>query len=327
MHVPSPTIGVDVGGTKVLVRALDPATPGVALAEHRTQTPVGMVDVVAAIAAGVAEVERQLAHSGDRGDGAPGDAAVGVGLPALVRPDGVLAFATHLSDAAGFDAASALGDALGRRVVVDNDANCAALAESTAGAGIGAGDMVLVTLGTGIGGGIIAGGHLLRGTHGFAGEIGHVEVVHDGRPCPCGRSGCWEQYASGNGLGITAREAAAEGRLPSVVARVGSVADVRGEDVVALASEGAPDALAVLDELGRWVAVGLADLVNVLDPAIVVLGGGVVDAGDLLLEPVRAHFGQMAIGAGHRTTPPIEVARLGSAAGAIGAALLAAGHG
>jgi glucokinase len=313
------TIGVDVGGTKILVRAIDPSRPEVALAEHRAETPERVADVVGAVAAGVEVVERQL---GERASIVP----VGVGLPALVRPDGVLAFATHLPDAAGFDAAGALCDALGRRVLVDNDANCAALAESVAGAGIGAGDMVLVTLGTGIGGGIIAGGHLLRGTHGFAGEIGHVEVVHDGRPCPCGRSGCWEQYASGNGLGITAREAAAEGRLPSVVARVGSVADVRGEDVVALASEGAPDALAVLDELGRWVAVGLADLVNVLDPAIVVLGGGVVDAGDLLLEPVRAHFARMAIGSGHRSTPPIEVARLGPAAGAIGAALLAAGH-
>jgi glucokinase len=317
--VPTATIGVDVGGTKILVRAVDTTRLHRPLAEHRTETPERIADVVAAIAGGVGEVERQV---GDQ----HGVMAVGVGLPALVRPDGVLAFATHLADAAGFDAAGALTTALGRPVVVDNDANCAALAESVAGAGVGATDMVLVTLGTGIGGAIIAGGHLLRGAHGFAGEIGHVEVVHDGRPCPCGRAGCWEQYASGNGLGITAREAAAEGRLPSVVARVGSVASVRGEDVVALASEGAPDALAVLDELGRWVAVGLADLVNVLDPAIVVLGGGVVDAGDLLLEPVRAHFARMAIGAGHRTTPPIEVAHLGSSAGAIGAALLAAGR-
>jgi glucokinase len=309
-----------VGGTKILVRAIDPARPDRALAEHRTETPERIADVVAAVAAGVADVERRM------GEGSR-SVPVGVGLPALVRPHGVLAYATHLADAAGFDAAGALTGALGRPVVVDNDANCAALAESVAGAGAGATDMVLVTLGTGIGGAIIAAGHLLRGAHGFAGEIGHVQVVHDGRPCPCGRTGCWEQYASGNGLGITAREAAAAGRLPSVVARVGGVAAVRGEDVVALASEGAPDALGVLDELGRWVAVGLADLVNVLDPSVVVLGGGVVDAGDLLLEPVRAHFARMAIGAGHRRTPPIEVARLGSSAGAIGAALLAAGRG
>jgi glucokinase len=318
--VPTTTIGVDVGGTKILVRVVDTTRPDQPLAEHRMETPARIADVVGAIAAGVSEVERRL---GDP----DGSMAVGVGLPALVRPDGVLAFATHLADAAGFDAGAALASAIGRPVAVDNDANCAALAESVVGAGVGASDMVLVTLGTGIGGAIIAGGHLLRGAHGFAGEIGHVEVVHDGRPCPCGRAGCWERYASGNGLGITAREAASAGLLPSVVARVGSVASVRGEDVVALAAEGAPDALAVLDELGRWVAVGLADLVNVLDPAIVVLGGGVVDAGDLLLEPVRAHFARMAIGAGHRAPPPIHVAHLGSSAGAIGAALMAAGRG
>jgi len=320
--VPFATIGVDVGGTKVLVRAVDPARPALALAEHRVETPTRMVDVVDAIVAGVHAVEERLVAQGG-----PTVTAVGVGLPALVGAGGSLAYATHLPDAAGFEAGLTLAAALHHPVVVDNDANCAALAEATVGAAQGATDMVMVTLGTGIGGAILAGGHLLRGAHGFAGEIGHVQVVQDGRPCPCGRAGCWEQYASGNGLGITAREAAVAGRLPSVVSRVGSVSSVRGEDVVALASEGAPDALAVLDELGWWVAVGLADLVNVLDPAVVVLGGGVVDAGDLLLQPVRAHFARLAIGARHRRPPPVEVARLGSSAGAIGAALRAAGAG
>ena len=133
----------------------------------------------------------------------------------------------------------------------------------------------MVTLGTGIGGGLLQGGTLLTGAHGFAGELGHMVVDPSGPPCPCGRRGCWERFASGGGLGRLAREAAQAGQLPEVVALAGGDPEaVRGEHVTAAARAGDPGALAVIGQLGWWVALGLANLVAVVDPSMVVLGGG-----------------------------------------------------
>ncbi len=160
-------------------------------------------------------------------------------------------------------------------MAVTNDATCAALAEWRFGAGRGVDDMVMVTLGTGIGGGVVAGGRLIVGANGFAGEFGHMVVDPDGPPCPCGRRGCWERYASGSGLAQLARAAAVGGRLRRVVEVAGGDAGmVRGEHVQAAAREGDPGAVAVVDEFARWVALGLVNLTNALDPARFVLGGG-----------------------------------------------------
>lgn len=312
------SIGVDVGGTKILGVVVDAEDPTEPLAEHRLDTPLGVDPLLERIAEVVAELRDRYPAAGG------GPVPVGVGLPALVDRHGVPAFATHLPGFTGVPVAERLRAATGSPVVVDNDANCAVVAEARLGAAAGSTEVVLVTLGTGIGGGVVTDGRLLRGANGFAGEIGHVLVVRDGRPCPCGRRGCWEQYASGNGLGISARDAARGGRADAVLAAAGELAAIRGEHVVAAAQDRDPDALRLLTDLGWWVAAGIADLVNVLDPQVVVLGGGLVAAGDLLLQPVRAAYEQMVIGAAHRPPVPIELATLGPAAGAIGAALLAA---
>ncbi len=151
--------------------------------------------------------------------------------------------------------------------------------------------MVLVTLGTGIGGGLIVGDELVRGAAGFAGEPGHMVVDPNGPPCPCGRRGCWERYASGSGLGRLGREAAEAGRAGAVVALAGGDPEaVRGEHVTAAAAGGDPEALAVMADFAWWVALGMANLVNLLDPEVVIIGGGLAEAGELLLGPTRAAF-------------------------------------
>jgi glucokinase len=184
--------------------------------------------------------------------------------------------------------------------------------------------VLLVTLGTGIGGGLISGGRLILGANGFAGEVGHMTIDHDGRPCPCGQRGCWERYASGSSLGRLGEEAATSGAAPRLRELAGGdPAAVRGEHVGAAAAGGDAGALAVLAQFGEWVALGLVNLAALLDPQRVVVGGGLVELGDLLFDPVRASFARLLAGGRHR--PPVEIvpAGLGEAAGAIGAALLA----
>ena len=199
------------------------------------------------------------------------------------------------------------------------------MAEHRLGAGRGCDHVVLVTLGTGIGGGLVVDGEVVRGAHGFAGEIGHMVVDPSGPPCPCGGRGCWERLASGGGLGRLAREAAAAGNLRRVVALAGGDPEaVRGEHVTRAAEAGDAEALAVVGELGRWVALGLANLVAVLDPERIVLGGGLAEMGELLLEPVRRGFDGAVEGGAARPPVQIVAARFGERAGAVGAAVLAA---
>ena len=192
-------------------------------------------------------------------------------------------------------------------MAVDNDATCATLAEWQAGAAQGFDDVVLVTLGTGIGGGIVAGGAIQRGAHGFAGELGHMVVDPDGPPCPCGRRGCWERYASGAGLAMLARRAAADGRLAAAVAAAGSIEALRGEDVRAAALDGDDEASAVVDEFARWVALGLVNLTNLVDPAILVLGGGLAATPELYLPPVQRWFNAPAVLVGDPPGAPVGV--------------------
>jgi glucokinase len=312
--------GLDVGGTKIFGRVLDPADPRRVIAESRADTPRGPDAISRAMQGVVADLRAQLTSAGR-----PDLAAVGVGIAGLVDRDGILRFAPNLPGVVGFDVAPPLASATGLPVEVDNDANCATLAEHRAGAGIGASDLVLVTLGTGIGGGVIAGGSLQRGAAGMAGEPGHMVVDPNGPPCPCGRRGCWERYASGSGLGRLARDAAYAGRAEAVVALAGGDPEaVRGEHVTTAAADGDADALAVLRDFGWWVALGVSNLENLLDPEVVVIGGGLADAGELLLGPTREAYATLVLGYEHR--PPVRIvgAELGAEAGAIGAALLAA---
>lgn len=280
--------------------------------ERRVPTPDGEVEILDAIAAVASEVASGKEIGG-----------VGVGVPGLVDRDGVLRFAPNLPGVIQLPIRAELEARLGTPVRVDNDATCAAWGERQVGAAQGYDDVIMVTLGTGIGGGIVAGGTLLRGANGFAGEVGHMVIDPDGDPCPCGQRGCWERYASGGGLGRLGQRAAAEGRAARVLARAGGDPHmVQGEHITTVAAEGDAEACAVLAELGWWVALGLANLANVFDPQAFVLGGGLVEAGELLLSPVRTAFAGLLTGAAHR--PPIDIipATLGEHAGAIGAACL-----
>ncbi len=308
----SGAIGIDVGGTKCLGVVLDPS--GSIVAEHRVATPDGPEPVLEA----VAEVARAL---GCRPDG-----TVGLGMPGLVNGDGVLAFAANLPGVANLPVRTILEKRLGGvRITVDNDANCAAWAEHRLGAARGCAHVVLATLGTGIGGGIVSGGRLLRGSHGFGAEIGHMVVDPNGPPCPCGQQGCWERFASGDALGRIGREAATHGAAARIMELSGGdPEDVRGEHVTTAAAEGDEAALELVGRFASWLALGLANLANIVDPERFVIGGGVVETGELVLEPARAAFAQMLQGADHRPRVPIVAAAMGEHAGAVGAALLGA---
>jgi len=311
------TIGLDVGGTKVLGVVLEADDPDRVLAERRLPTPdggEGLVDALLGLASG-------LMASLPAGRSV---AAVGVGVPGLVDREGRLRLGPHLHHLSDLPLATLLADRSGLPVVVDNDANCHAVAEQRCGAARGEDEALVVTLGTGIGAGIITGGRLLHGANGFAGEPGHMVLDPKGPPCPCGKRGCWEQFASGTGLGRLARDAALAGRLAAAVALAGGDPErVRGEHVTAAAREGDADCLAVLDELAWWIALGLANLANILDPSTIVIGGGLVEAADLLLPPVRAGFAELVMAGDQRPEVSIVAAELGERAGAIGAALLA----
>ena len=210
----------------------------------------------------------------------------------------------------------------GRTLLIENDANFAVLAEQRLGAARGYDDVVMVTLGTGIGGGLMVDGRVQVGSAGFAGEIGHMVVDPNGPSCPCGRRGCWERFASGAGLGVLAREAALAGRLGEVVRIAGGDPEsVRGEDVSAAAASGDPAAQQVIREVGWWIGFGLANLAAVLDPGCFVLGGGVIQAGDLLIESARTTFAELVEGGDRRPGILIAAAAFGERAGAVGGAL------
>lgn len=306
-------IGVDIGGTKCLGVVVD--DDGAVIAEHRVATPRTAPDLVSAVVAAVGVLR------GRGGRGVP----VGVGAPGLVADRASLRFAPNLPGVVDLALGDQLTRHLGGTVLVENDATCATWAEWRLGAARESPYALMVTIGTGIGGGMIVDGCLQRGSHGFAGEIGHMVVDPQGPRCPCGQRGCWERYASGSGLGWMAREAAQAGIAQRVVELAGGDPEaVRGEHVTIAAAEGDLESVEVMGRFGWWLALGLANLANVLDPDLVVLGGGIVESGPVLLEPVRTAFTQLLEGASHRPRIPIVAAALGERAGAIGAALLSA---
>lgn len=285
------SVGIDVGGTKCHGVAVDGT--GRVVAEVRRATP-DAADLAGLLAGMHAELG--------------GGPTLGVGLPGLVTPEGVVLASPNLRGARHTPVGPDLRRILGIDVRVENDATAAAHAEWQVGAARGARDAVMVTLGTGIGGGIVTGGRLVRGAHGLAGEIGHMTVETDGIECPCGQRGCWERYASGSALGA--------------LGGGGS-----GEDVIARAVRGDDDALGSIEVFARWVATGLASLSNLLDPEVFVIGGGVVGGWDVIHPAVERWFGELLYASGHRPRPLVVPAVLGPGAGAIGCALLASAGG
>jgi glucokinase len=314
-------IGIDVGGTKAL--ALMVARDGRVVGEMKSQTPhdegFGAGEATAKV------LVEQVFELCDRQSLDPSRVPIGVGLPGMMRRDGHLAYAPNLQTASGADLGAQLGEALGNSsVFCENDANCAALAEHEWGAGHGISDFVMVTLGTGIGGGIVSDGQLVRGRSGFAGEIGHMVVEAHGAPCLCGGRGCWERYASGGGLHRLTHEAALDGRLPILVERSsGDPRAVRAEDVTEAAAEGLDEAVALMREVGWWLALGLSNLAVILDSGHFVIGGGLSDASDLVLPAAREYLADLVEGYDARPTITVTTSMFGARSGAMGAALVA----
>ncbi len=280
---------------------------------HRSKSPRVVEDTI------VSAVEELLA-------GTDGVVAVGIGAAGFVAADrATVVFAPHLSWR-NEPLREALGGRLDLPIFVDNDANAAAWAEYRFGAAQGESHLVMVNLGTGIGGGIVLDGRVFRGRFGIAGEFGHMQVVPDGIRCECGNRGCWEQYASGNALVREARSLMSAGSpvVSDLFDRVGGDPDeLTGPLVTEAARDGDPLARELLGEIGRWLGVGIADLAAALDPGTFVVGGGVSAAGDLLLEPARAAFRRQLSGRGYRPEASIVAAQLGNEAGLVGAADLA----
>lgn len=311
-----PTVGIDIGGTKVMAGVVD--ADGVILEKIRTETP-DKSKSPKVVEDTIVELVLDLS---DRHD----VHAVGIGAAGWVDADrSRVLFAPHL---AWRD--EPLRDALQSRlavpVMVDNDANTAAWAEWRFGAGRGEDHLVMITLGTGIGGAILEGGQVKRGRYGVAGEFGHMQVVPGGHRCPCGNRGCWEQYSSGNALVREARElAAADSPVAyNIIARVGgNVAEITGPLITELAREGDAMCVELLQDIGQWLGVGIANLAAALDPSCFVIGGGVSAADDLLIGPARDAFRRHLTGRGYRPEARIAKAQLGPEAGMVGAADLA----
>ncbi len=305
--------GVDIGGTKIAGGLVD--ADGTVLARDRVDSPRDADAISAAVAA---LVQRLV---GDQPI-----AAVGVGAAGFVdRTRSRVLMAPNLPwrDA---DLRHDLEQRLGLPVAIENDGNAAAWGEFRYGAGRDIDDLLLLTVGTGVGGGVVLDGRLYRGAYGVAGEVGHLRVVPNGVRCGCGNRGCLESYASGTALERRARERAGAGEPGSeaILARVaGDPAAIGGRLVTELAREGDPFATSLLAEVGHWLGEGIASLAAVLDPAVVVVGGGVSAAGDLLLGPVREAFADHLTGRAHRPLAEIRPAELGNLAGLIGAADLA----
>lgn len=294
-------LGIDVGGTKCLALAVDDV--GVVLDRRRCPTPRG-----------VAAIEEALVDLVGSFDVPTRDwSTIGLGVPGLVSLDGSIVSSPNLPEVENFPVRERLIARLGRDVHVDNDANCAARAEWRVGAARGFDDALVVTLGTGIGGGIVSGGRVVRGANGFAGEIGHIVVQAGGRLCACGRHGCWEQYASGTALGRMAREA-------------GDVAwPVTGHDSIDVrraAEAGDERAMGIVDDFSRWVALGVASLVHTFDPQVVVIGGGVAHRADIVRRAVERWIGEYLYASHVRRPPKVVLAEHGEDAGALGAAFL-----
>ena len=279
-------IGIDVGGTKCLGVAVD--DDGKVVQQYRLPTPHAdaLCDTLVEIVAQLGEFK-----------------SLGIGVPGLISPEGVIRASPNLVGAKELALRQMMQDRLGKKVFVENDATCAALGEWKSGAAQGATDAWVITLGTGIGGGFISGSVLQRGAHGFAGEVGHMVVDPNGPLCPCGRNGCWERYASGNGLSYLA-------------------SGEKGEEVLSRAKVGASDAIVVVDTFAKWVALGLVNLTNMTDPNVIVVGGGVIVSADVVMPRIAHWFEQLLYSPKHRAHPRLVAAQLGEQAGAIGAAML-----
>jgi glucokinase len=303
-------LGVDVGGTKVAAGAVRGAE-----AHHVVEHPTDISSTEALLDGIEACVKETIESAGE-------PAGVGVGVPSQIEfSTGTVETSVNIP-LAGIPLREELGRRFGAPVFVDNDANCAALAESNL---MGSSELVILTLGTGVGGGVVIGGKIFRGANGLGAELGHFSINPDGPPCPgtCPNYGCLEAYCSGQALERDATELAQDRPDSRLHAALDADGRVSGQEVVKAADEGDPDALRIFGRFGRMLGIGIAGFVNVFEPELLVIGGGLSGAAHLFLEHAEQEAGSRALPAlWERVT--IGLARGGSKAGLIGAGLLAA---
>ena len=309
------TVGVDVGGTKVLGGVVDAS--GKVLATSRRDTPrEGGSELTKTIAEVALELMKEHAVT-----------AVGVSAAGFVSSDRKTMLATpNIADWNGVQLDVELTKLIGLPVVIENDANAAAWGEAKFGAGRNQAHMMMLTIGTGVGGGIVVNNELYRGAFGIAAEFGHLRVVPDGHLCGCGARGCFEQYASGNALLRHAREAISAS--PEIARNLlsrgdGTIAGLTGKAITDAARDGDPVALAAFNTTGQWLGAGIASLSVLLDPECVVIGGGVIEAGEILLKSTRESLERTMPFAGKHPYPTLIAAELGNEAGLVGVADLA----
>jgi len=305
-------VGVDIGGTKIAAGVV--SSEGRLLNEVTYPTADTRERLLSTIAEAIMEVQRGYEVGG-----------VCLAVPGfiLARENKVLS-AANLEAIEGIPLKEELGGRTGLPVTVENDANAAAWGEFRFGVGKDIDDLVFVTLGTGVGGGIISHGVLLRGARGMGGELGHITVQPGGPRCGCGNHGCLEALASGTAIARRAREVADQ-RPDSALGRLAMVRTPLGEDVLDLARKGDETALEVLQEAGTWLGIGLATFVNLFDPEVIAIGGGLSEAGDLVLEPARREL-RLRSTSPSRDLVEIRKATLGARSGMLGAAALARGE-
>ncbi|WP_111765251.1 ROK family protein [Nakamurella deserti] len=296
---PAHTVGVDIGGTTIKAAVIDRSGRIVdTLSAPTPDTTDATDDALVAVISELAE--RHPVR------------AVGLAVAGFITADRQsVMFAPHLAYRDS-RVPSRLGDRLGLPVVMEHDVNAAVWAEHRIGAAVGADVALLIALGTGIGAGLIVGERIYRGAFGVAPELGHITVVPGGRPCPCGKVGCWERYCSGTALAQTAAERGMEAPGP-----------ITGQLVGRAARDGHPTALAAVDDLGEWLARGMALAIDVFDPEVIVIGGGVSSIADLFLPAAEDRLGELVTGAGYRPMPKVVAAHLHDTASMVGAGLLA----
>lgn len=307
------TVGVDVGGTKIAAGIVD--EHGHLVARDRTESP----------ATRPAEIVRTIGKLVGSLAGSYEVEAVGVCAAGFVdKQRATVVFAPNLAWR-DEPLKERLEEELNLPVVVENDANAAAWGEFTFGAGEDVEDLLLLTIGTGVGGGVVIDGELVRGGFGFGGEVGHIQMVPGGVLCGCGNLGCLESYGSGNALvRMTQEQAAQNPAAAALLERAGGdLSRITGPLITEAARAGDEFAVARLAELGDWIGQGVATLTAVLDPNVVVIGGGVSEAGPLLLDPIRTSFENHVTVRGHRPMLEVRQARLGNAGGMVGVADLA----
>ncbi len=308
-------VGIDLGGTNIAVGIV--TKEGEIL--KKMSVPARAERPFEEIFADMADcIRKLLAETGIKEEELE---SIGIGTPGCIDTEkGILIFAGNFKYGKMVNYRDLMAKHFNIPVYIGNDANVAALAEAKVGAAKGVKNAIMITLGTGVGGGIIIDGKIYEGHYTAAGELGHIVLVHNGEQCTCGRKGCWEAYASVTGL--VRQTKAAMAANPDSIMNNTPVDQVSGRTSFDAAKKGDAAALAVVDQYEEYVAEGLADMINIFSPEILVIGGGICKEGDYLLDPIRAKIKDRVFGVGLLPERKIVTAQLGNDAGLIGAALL-----